>query len=176
MRTYSIAQEISSAVNKPSTQSEKLFNDDEKKVSGKIDNGRIMRQMKVSQKPRPGNVSWLFGNLLKVVCISRAHLERLSNFSKLGQVFVLCDDATDLQMHASKDAEPELRHSHWLNLKTSEVDSMRPNKWRHHLQTVQPNHADTPLEFFQHDVANFVHSQSPFVNATSVNQQALLLS
>lgn len=35
-----------------------------------------------------------------------------------------------------------------LSQNVGSVDSMTPNKWRRHLQTIDPNHADKPREFF----------------------------
>ena len=63
-----------------------------------------------------------------------------------------------------------------LCLKTLAADSMKPNKLRRHLNTVHPNHADKPLEFFLRKRAEYCHQSSRFVNATSVNQRALLAS
>ena len=53
-------------------------------------------------------------------------------------------------------------------------DSMKTNKLRRHLKTL--HHADKPLEFFQRKRAEYRQQSSRFVNATSVNQRALLAS
>ena len=63
-----------------------------------------------------------------------------------------------------------------LCLKMLAADSMKPNKLRRHLKTLHPNHADKPLEFFQRKRAEYCQQSSRFVNATSVNQRALLAS
>lgn len=63
-----------------------------------------------------------------------------------------------------------------LCLKMLAADSMKPNKLRRHLKTLHPNHADKPLEFFQRKRAEYCQQSSCFVNATSVNQRALLAS
>ena len=56
------------------------------------------------------------------------------------------------------------------------ADSMKPNKLRRHLQTLHPNHADKPLEFFQRKRAEYCQQSSRFVKSTSVNQRAPLAS
>lgn len=63
-----------------------------------------------------------------------------------------------------------------LCLKMLAADSMKPNKLRRHLNTVHPNHADKPLEFFQRKRSEYCQQSSRFVTATSVNQRALLAS
>ena len=35
------------------------------------------------------------------------------------------------------------------------ADSMKPSKWRRHLNTIHPNDADQPLGFFQQQRADF---------------------
>ena len=63
-----------------------------------------------------------------------------------------------------------------LCLKMLTADSMKPNKLRRHLKTLHLNHADKPLAFFQRKRAEYCQQSSGFVNATSVNQRALLAS
>ena len=63
-----------------------------------------------------------------------------------------------------------------LCLKMLAADSLKPNKLKRHLQTLHPTHADKPLEFFQRKRAEYYQQSSRFMNATSVNQRALLAS
>ncbi|XP_053171455.1 zinc finger BED domain-containing protein 5-like [Scomber japonicus] len=63
-----------------------------------------------------------------------------------------------------------------LCLKILAADSLKPNKLRRHLNTLHPNQADKPLEFFQRKRAEYCQQSSNFVKATSVNQRALLAS
>ncbi|KAL6476274.1 hypothetical protein MHYP_G00147730 [Metynnis hypsauchen] len=63
-----------------------------------------------------------------------------------------------------------------LCLKILAADSMKPNKLRCHLNTLHPNHADKPLEFFNRKRDEYSQQSSRFMKATSENQRALLAS
>lgn len=63
-----------------------------------------------------------------------------------------------------------------LCLKVLAADSMKPSKLKRHLNTLHPDHADKPLEFFQRKLAEYRQQSSRFVKATSANQRALLAS